>query len=391
MKIFSLIALLAYMLNADVAALITPSTITVNRILAKTLAFERDSKAWISANQQSLILYPHDLTKSHETRKQLQLQSLMDKRQMQFKIIWQDDSEDTSVKHPFSGDGIIVSFFNAVGPEISHINLGRKNAPILAIRTRKVHKLINAADAQKDNSTSQENLFGHLITEEASHKKEVLASDAFWATGISKEGVLNVKKTALVYQNSLTYDAEKKEYTYLLSLPIKGKKYNLSLNASINIKIKYADESAHFITPWQLILLAKNKPDFTYIKEFSRSYLSANLQNGQILANRLCASCHIELLNSEIASQDAPNILNTLRYTHILNIKDAITNPNKTLSQTIDLFDLNLFNVTNIAQQNTSWYELNDDKIGSIMPTFDNLEEKELYDLLGYLRLFQNK
>ena len=381
-----MLALFACLLGAKTMA----SSIEVNRLLAKKLDFNASSKMWVSANEYKLTAYPYDLNTLRNTQKQIKLYALANEKQMQLKIIWEDSSEDTSVEHPFVGDGIVVSLYNTGGQELSHINLGKKSAPIIALRTRKVHELENIEtvddNAGVESLFAMESLFGDLITQTASHKKEIQSKDTFWAHGTNTEGKINLQPIQLTYQSTLTYDEQRQQYIYLLTLPLQSDAYDLSLNASINIKLKYAGEEGHFVTPWQLILLGNNKPHFAYLREFNKSYARADLQKGRALANRLCASCHLELFNSQVVSQNTPNILNTLRYTHISNLKESITSIDKELTQAVDVFDLNLSSETYVTDSNTSWYTIDDEKVETVMPTFDDLDERKLYNLLGYLQ-----
>jgi complex iron-sulfur molybdoenzyme family reductase subunit gamma len=356
------------------------------------ISADPEDDVWKTARGKDVYLYPQITVRLNDKR----ANSLIPKKRKvtaRVKVVYNSENiavyirwkdETPSIQSVYDtdafGDGVSIEFPNRFGKGISlpYVGMGDENHPV----TVYLQKNVAGRDYQK-----------------------VFVSKGFGSlTEIEEKGI----------DISMKYNKETKEWTAVFKRPLKTKKSNLKSGlVPIAFAIwdgdKYERDGNKVLSRWKFIKLGKFPINEDYVKYISwgtpyidwyrkdrKEDIGDPIRGKKLAIENGCNSCH-RFDDQKMAPVGmAPDLSNIGVTANAVYIKESIINPNDVIIR-----NLNINRHYNKGAQPDKfraypnndmyqWYIMIDGKRQSKMPPFDYLSQKDLNDIVAYLKTLKS-
>ncbi|MBX0312967.1 MAG: c-type cytochrome [Sulfurihydrogenibium sp.] len=283
-------------------------------------------------------------------------------------IRWKDETKSVQPALATNkyGDGVAVEFPTVYGKgkTLAYVGMGDANHPVMVYLKKAV---------------------------EGKEYKKAFISEGFGTmTEIEEKG----------YNFTMQYDDSKKEWTAVLVKPLKTQDLNL---ASGIVPVAFAVYDGNSlnrdgnkkISSWKFIKIDKFKADPSYVKYISWGYgeIGDPARGKELMAQNGCNGCHRYADQKTAPEGLAPNLSKIGGYSNPAYLKESIINPNDVVIRNLNInrhYNKSAERDKNGAYPNNdmyTWY-IKDDKgkLQSKMPPFAHLSEKDVADIVAYLK-----
>ena len=353
------------------------------KFINKTISTNPEASEWSSAEEQTVYLYPqvsvrlNDKKANAEIPKKQPVEAkvkvLYNNKNIAIYIRWEDKTP--SIQKTYStttfGDGVSIEFpvKYGNGTSLPYVGMGDENHPVVVY----LQKNVAGRDYQK-----------------------VFISEGFGSLTETKENGVEIQ---MKYKNG--------EWVAVFKRPLKTGNNSLASGlVPIAFAIwdgnKYERDGNKSLSRWKFIKLDKYPLDKNYLSYVSwgTPYIDwkekgkdiGNAENGKKLFQQNCAGCHRTKDFNTAQKWVYPNLSNIGGIANASYLKESILkpsavvirnlNPNRHYSKSMKPDKFKAY--PNNAMYN--WYINVNGKKQSIMPAFTHLKEKDINDIISYLK-----
>jgi len=349
--------LIAYMIILSLfSSLLTAQTnIKAMKVLGSVSTVGPFSKAWLSSNYQVVTLYSHptlkidprDASAFIARAKKIKIKVIYDGENISFLLKWRDETKSAQEWYSLSHDD---------GYEI--------NFPL---NFKDIDKLpyIGAASKKRAVMVYHQSYRGEQST---------FLEEQFVTKGIGER--IYVENNTTVIMN-MSY--KKKHWIGVLSIPLKTAHLDLDKGAfPIAFSLWDGDESnvdrAKLLSSWIGVKLVTKSGGEKLIERLG-SRLKGDALRGEKIASENCAVCHRYAQDNTAPKEMAPNLSNIGGYSTKEYLKESIINPSAIVISNPN------------KNSNFPWHNINKKgKKTSTMPSYDWLDEKNIDDIVAFLK-----
>jgi complex iron-sulfur molybdoenzyme family reductase subunit gamma len=283
-------------------------------------------------------------------------------------IRWKDETKSIQPALATNkyGDGVVVEFSTVYGKgkTLAYVGMGDANHPVMVYLKKAV---------------------------EGKEYKKAFISEGFGTmTEIEEKG----------YNFTMQYDDSKKEWTAVIVKPLKTPDLNLASGMVPVAFAVYDGDSLNRdgnkkISSWKFIKIDKFKADPSYVKYISWGYgeIGDPARGKELMVQNGCNGCHRYADQNTAPEGLAPNLSKIGGYSNPVYLKESIINPNDVVIRNLNInrhYNKSAEKDKNGAYPNNdmyTWYIKGDKgKLQSKMPPFAHLSEKDIADIVAYLK-----
>lgn len=366
------------------------------------------SSIWSKAKVSEVMVYPQTTIKFNDKKaniananniaKKINVSALTDGKNIAFKVSWPDKTESiqdgkSSVSYP---DGFAVQFASNYkeGSKLPYIGMGSKDREVVVYLQKAVSSSYEPngyKDVKHQVNRSNTNNFNSQIDKKlASFDKKVasLAVKDYQRAFVSEgfRSMTQIKDNSTFFNASMNYEENwlsDNMWEGTISRALKDEYLNIEKEAfpvafAVWDGEKMGRDGLKHLSSWIVINIDNPQQAQEYQKTIEQDYSAFDIKNGEKLTQTNCSSCHNYANTNQSASPYmAPNLSNIGGYSTSSYLKESIIKPNAVV---VPGYNKN-------AHSNFAWYYTDD--IGartSAMPAFDYLSEKEINDMVAYLK-----
>lgn len=393
-----------------VSAAASSPVITTYKVSSDITNINVESGIWRSAKETKITLYPQttitfndkkakELNKNNGA-KEAYIQSVTDGKNIAFKVRWEDETQSTqsgnAIKNTEFPDGFAVQFASKYDDptKLPYIGMGSKDRPVVVYLQKAVEKLFEAngnGDIQKQVNRGNVHAFnsekGHDLEKFDIDVEQLAVRDyqkAFVAEGF--RSTTEIKDSSAWFNAQMQYQdnwfsANEWEGMVVRSL---NDEYVKLYNDPFPIAFalwdgdKMGRDGLKHLSTWIIVEFEGISGRDGLKNEFDQSLANADIENGAVLMQQQCASCHnYGNVNEAASAYMAPNLSNIGGYSTTPYLIESIVEPNAVV---VPGYNTN-------AHSNFAWY-YGDGEGGRVssMPSFEHLSQEELNDIVAFMK-----
>ncbi len=344
---------------------------------AKQLA-KIDAQSLSSAPTKKVVLYPqysvrlNDKNANGIVEKEQPVEAEVavgyNQKEIGVLIRWKDETKSVQPALATNkyGDGVAVEFPTVYGKgkTLAYVGMGDANHPVMVYLKKAV--------------------------EGKEYKKSFISEGFGTMTEIEEKG----------YNFTMQYDDSKKEWTAIIVKPLKTPDLNL-VSGIVPVAFSVYDgdslnrDGNKRISSWKFIKFDKFKADPSYVKYISWGYgeIGDPARGKELMAQNGCNGCHRYADQNTAPEGLASNLSKIGGYSNPAYLKESIINPNDVVIRNLNInrhYNKSAERDKNGAYPNNdmyTWYIKGDKgKLQSKMPPYAHLSEKDVADIVAYLK-----
>jgi complex iron-sulfur molybdoenzyme family reductase subunit gamma len=377
--------------------------VTAHKVDFSLANISATSSAWHHAEFSEVAVYPQTTIKMNDKKavelnknngaKVAKVGALYNETEIAFLVRWKDKtlSIQKGYRTDSFGDAFAVQFASDYSDykKLPYIGMGSAGREVV-VHVQKaaphIHEPNGNGNVAIQVGRKNTNLFHEDLAKFDAEVKKVGVVDyerTFVSAGF--RSMTEIKDDSVKSNMNMMYNPAHKCWKGVLSRELKDE--YLDLNSHV-IPVAFAiwdgakdnRDGLKLLSGWTAVKLEgnENNKDASKIlcKSLSPKSLSGDAKNGKEQFAMNCAGCHIANENNFAPKFMAPNLNNIGGYASASYIKESIVDPSAVV---VPGYNRN-------AHKNTPWYNVENGKRVSTMPSYSWLDEKTLNDIVYYMK-----